>query len=154
MKEVLRITKLSQTFSGTTVLAGVNLSLDRGERLAVIGSSGSGKTTLLRLIAGLEPPTEGEINIDGKPASRPGEVLIGPSTARSRLFSRGLPYSPTCGPWIRSPSPHVGAAGRSRQRTFSIASDWDIAHPHDSTSFQAGNASGSHSPERWLRSLS
>lgn len=94
MKEVLRITKLSQTFSGTTVLAGVNLSLDRGERLAVIGSSGSGKTTLLRLIAGLEPPTEGEINIDGKPASRPGEVLIGPEHREVALVFQGLALFP------------------------------------------------------------
>lgn len=46
-------------------LAGVDLSLQRGRRYALIGPSGSGKTTLLRLLAGLYPPAEGELRVDG-----------------------------------------------------------------------------------------
>jgi putative ABC transport system ATP-binding protein len=44
----------------------VSLSVDRGELLAVTGASGSGKSTLLNLLAGLDTPTSGHIEIDGK----------------------------------------------------------------------------------------
>jgi ABC-type Fe3+/spermidine/putrescine transport system ATPase subunit len=94
MKEILRIAGLGQAFNGTTVLKGVNLSLDRGERLAVIGSSGSGKTTLLRLIAGLEAPAEGDIAIDGKPVSRAGQVLVAPEHREVALVFQGLALFP------------------------------------------------------------
>ncbi|HZG48377.1 MAG TPA: ATP-binding cassette domain-containing protein, partial [Thermoleophilaceae bacterium] len=47
------------------MLAIEALDLDRGERLAVLGPNGAGKTTLLRLLAGLETPTAGTIEIDG-----------------------------------------------------------------------------------------
>ncbi|MBK9364284.1 MAG: ATP-binding cassette domain-containing protein [Rubrivivax sp.] len=47
-------------FGRTTALAGVDLTLRRGQRLALIGSNGSGKTTLLRLLHGLLPPSRGQ----------------------------------------------------------------------------------------------
>lgn len=55
--------------SGATAvraLDGVNLTVERGEFLAVVGSSGSGKTTLLNMIGGLDVPTEGMVIVDGK----------------------------------------------------------------------------------------
>ena len=52
------------------VLHGVNLSIEQGEFLALMGPSGSGETTLLNLIAGLDQPTEGEVTVAGERIDR------------------------------------------------------------------------------------
>jgi len=56
----------------TEVLKNINLFLEEGEFLAIVGFSGSGKTTLISLIAGLIEPDEGEILINGKKITGPG----------------------------------------------------------------------------------
>ena len=57
------------------------LEIEAGTITYILGSSGSGKTTILRLIAGLETPDDGEINIEGKPVSQKETILI-PSQKR------------------------------------------------------------------------
>jgi len=65
----LEIRHLSKSFTSggrqLTVLRDVELIMQRGDSLAVLGPSGSGKSTLLALIAGLDTPTAGEILLDG-----------------------------------------------------------------------------------------
>lgn len=56
---------LSVTIGGTQVLSELNLSLNRGEVVAIQGESGSGKSTLLHTLAGLIEPTSGEVWLDG-----------------------------------------------------------------------------------------
>lgn len=58
--------------SGHETLTGINLEIEKGEFVCVVGKSGCGKSTLLNLIAGLEKPTEGEILLNGKPVTGPG----------------------------------------------------------------------------------
>ena len=64
---ILRIERLRKTFGSTEVLRGIDLAVDRGEVLCVIGPSGSGKSTLLRCINFLEEPTSGLVYVDGEP---------------------------------------------------------------------------------------
>ncbi len=58
---------LSYARGGRTILTDVGVEVDAGEPLAVTGPSGSGKSTLLALLAGLEPPDAGAVQIDGRP---------------------------------------------------------------------------------------
>lgn len=51
-------------------LENINLQIERGEFLAIVGTSGSGKTTLLNMLGGLDTPTAGEIIVDGKELNR------------------------------------------------------------------------------------
>ncbi len=56
----------------TPVLSDINLTVERGEFVAIVGYSGSGKTTLINLIAGLTTPDSGSVLLDGKPITGPG----------------------------------------------------------------------------------
>src|ERR1700710_1029950 len=62
----LELRGLAKAFGATQVLEGVDLTLDDGEMLVIVGASGCGKSTLLRLVAGLERPSAGRILLDGR----------------------------------------------------------------------------------------
>jgi lipoprotein-releasing system ATP-binding protein len=77
---ILRAEGLSKTYrSGAedlTVFAGLEFTVTRGERLALIGESGAGKSTLLHLIGGLDRPSAGRIFYDGRDISDFGEAQL------------------------------------------------------------------------------
>src|SRR5690554_646191 len=87
---MLRVTDLTHKVSleadTLTILQGVNLEINRGESVAIVGRSGSGKTTLLGLLAGLDTPSEGKVELDGSEISRLSE------DERARLRARRVGF--------------------------------------------------------------
>ena len=66
MSPALRCSSLTRRFAGVTAVNGASLEVESGTLLALLGPSGCGKTTLLRLIAGLDRPDAGTIEVDGR----------------------------------------------------------------------------------------
>ncbi len=67
---VVRLHGAGRSFGGTPALSGVNLTIHAGERVAVLGPSGAGKSTLLALLNGSLEPSEGSVELFGRPAAR------------------------------------------------------------------------------------
>src|SRR5690348_4445465 len=68
----LELNRVSKSFGGAPVLADVNLSIERGEFVAIVGYSGSGKTTLISLIGGLLKPDRGTVKLNDLEITEPG----------------------------------------------------------------------------------
>ena len=70
----IELKNITKTFGNVVANKDVNLTVNRGEILSVLGENGSGKTTLMNMISGIYFPDHGQIFIDGK------EVVIRPRT--------------------------------------------------------------------------
>ena len=75
---MIEIKNLSHSLGGRLILSDINLKLDEGSIMGLVGINGAGKTTLLRLISGVYVADEGEIFVDGLP--------IGDEDSRKNLF--------------------------------------------------------------------
>jgi nitrate/nitrite transport system ATP-binding protein len=76
MRPILELNDVSKSFGraheAATILQGINLTVNEGDFVSIIGYSGSGKSTLINLIAGLLKPSSGQAMMDGKPIDGPG----------------------------------------------------------------------------------
>lgn len=72
MMDAIRLSGVGLVLGGATVLEGIELAVGQTERVALLGASGSGKTSLLRLVAGLDRPDSGRIEVMGSPVAGPG----------------------------------------------------------------------------------
>ncbi|TIN81407.1 MAG: sugar ABC transporter ATP-binding protein, partial [Mesorhizobium sp.] len=73
----IELRDISKSYGQVYALGGVNLSVDRGEVVGLLGDNGAGKSTLIKILSGVVKPTSGEILVRGKP-------VTGWSAARSR----------------------------------------------------------------------
>ena len=69
-----------------TALENINIEIEKGEFISFIGPSGCGKTTLLSIIAGLFPPTSGEIRLEEKSLTDEQDTSIGYMLQQDYLF--------------------------------------------------------------------
>jgi simple sugar transport system ATP-binding protein len=67
--DVLRVEHISKNYGAVTALTDVNMRLGKGEVVGLIGDNGAGKSTLLKILCGFQPPSSGQIYLDGEPVT-------------------------------------------------------------------------------------
>lgn len=93
MTPAIELKGLHKSFGKTAIIRGANLTVARGERVAMIGPNGAGKSTLFNLISGRLAPTSGEVwlngqRIDGKPPHLISRMGLARSFQITNVFSR------------------------------------------------------------------
>ena len=92
---MIQLQGITKSFGSLQVLRGIDLNIDKGEIVSIVGPSGAGKTTLLQIMGTLDAPDSGMITIDGTLVSRMKEKEL--SAFRNK---------------------HIGFVRRNRQVTF------------------------------------
>lgn len=72
---MLEVKKLKKKFGKNEILKGIDLVIEKGDRVAIIGPSGCGKSTFLRCLNMIEPPTSGKVIFEGKDLTNPNTNL-------------------------------------------------------------------------------
>jgi len=116
---VLEVSALTSHYGRIQALAGIDLKVDDGELVALVGANGAGKSTLLRAISGVQP-CSGKIIYDGKdiaavsPERRVGPRIVQVPEGR-QVFAR-FPWRTTCGSGLHADARREQRGARSRVR--------------------------------------
>jgi putative ABC transport system ATP-binding protein len=124
MTALLSASDLHKSFGQTKALDGAVLTVDAGERVAIMGPSGSGKSTLLHCLAGIIEPDRGDLSFDGQSMRSIGDR--GRSDLRLRQFGFVFQFGQlvpelTCAENVALP---LVLAGRPRRAAAAAAQDW------------------------------
>ncbi|MCL1913945.1 MAG: ABC transporter ATP-binding protein [Eubacteriaceae bacterium] len=117
----IEISALRFSYSNIEILKGINLTIEPGATLSILGSNGSGKTTLLNIIAGLLAPAGGNLLYDGKPmaefAPEAMARIVGfvPQTIIPAFDYSVLEYV------VTGCAPYIGTFGRPKSVHYDIA---------------------------------
>lgn len=95
MSEMLSLDGVDAAYGASRVLFGVGFSLAQGQTLALLGRNGAGKSTTMKAIAGVVPPSAGQIMLRGQPIAGLKPHMI------ARLGSPGCRRTGRCSPSIR-----------------------------------------------------
>ena len=87
---MIQLQGITKSFGSLQVLRGIDLNIDKGEIVSIVGPSGAGKTTLLQIMGTLDAPDSGTVTIDGTLVSRMKEKEL--SAFRNKLY-RVLSFS-------------------------------------------------------------
>lgn len=111
----IKIKNLSKFFGDFQVLKDINLTIEQGEFVALVGHSGCGKSTLLRLISNLEEPTDGEIILNDVPVKK-----INPAVRYLFQEARLLPWKSV---WENVA---IGSTDRSKEKALHALKEVDL----------------------------
>jgi peptide/nickel transport system ATP-binding protein len=139
MSAVIELRGVAQRYGDRVVLAPSDLVVEAGEVVGICGPSGAGKSTLLRILAGLEPPDEGQVLFSGVPVwrhrlgrwvrdvPRPGYVMPVFQHARASLDPRWPLWRTVTEPLTVSPGA-VRSGAERRQRTRALLAEVGLEH--------------------------
>ena len=75
-KSIIEVKNISKIYGNKVILKNINLKINEGEFITVIGSSGCGKTTFLKLINGLIEPDDGKVYVEGNDISKVDKIAL------------------------------------------------------------------------------
>ncbi len=90
---LIRTANVGQRYEGRDIIKSINLSINRGDVLALIGPTGAGKTTLLRILDLLEKPYSGQVYFDGAEVSRSKELQLKARRRMSYVHQKPIVFS-------------------------------------------------------------
>jgi urea transport system ATP-binding protein len=150
--QVLVVRGLRRRFAGLKALDGLDLSVRRGELLAIIGPNGAGKSTLFNVVTGLLPPTAGTVELDGRdvtgtPPHRIARLGVGRKFQVPNVFD-GLSVRQNLVVAARGRDGVRGLLGRDRADRYRIEGILQRLHLDEKAHIVASELS--HGERQWL----
>lgn len=138
----ISIRGLEKSFGGRRVLAGVDLDLERGRSLVVIGGSGTGKSVLLKCVLGLIRADKGSISVDGEDVLRASAGARRRATQKIGMLFQGAALFDSLRVWENVAFRLTHGEGRPRARDIAIARLADVGLPAEVGALRPSELSG------------